>query len=502
MIINSINSFNQFKQIQNPFVCNFRINNSQTESKLSPLKKDTVSFSSSAKLSGENMLYAPNARACKQVYDNARPAAYYLEKVLNKYLEPINQNSKKNKPLITVTTRTKSPGSIRDKVASKFNKIVKNESEKFADAAVTEIFKYYSPQEGFTEEMAKIQAKILMDFLNSENKIPPYNNELFYLAKITKDLEDNNLIKFNSKNIDRLTVFSEMENELHNITSNKHCDKNGAYLDSTTISGTKHYANDIIGGRIILNDASKETVEKVFTALRQAAEDGVINITSIENNIPSTDKMKKGKKISDYEYISSRKLKNFANNTQSEYIENESKSGYLAIHVNLDLTSDILKSKKNEFNGYQGEIQIIDANIEDLKEIEDLCYKLKDNKNNIGKEYTTFKNHFKKYYKMPDVKEAFNKYTYDLYLNQREKSAKKNKKDINHFSTIDEMGYGDILPKELDYNLLKDIKGLCERSNKETDKDIKTIYNMESGFLTSDAPKRFMQTIFNLGLSK
>ena len=161
----------------------------------------------------------------------------------------------------------------------------------------------------------------------------------------------------------------------------------------------------------------------------------------------------------------------------------------------------MLKSPKNKFNGYQGEIQIMDANIEDLKDVEDLCYKLKDNKNNIGPEYSMFKNHFKKFYKLPEVKEAFDKYTYDLYLSQRMKSLEKKKKDKVHFSTIEELGYGETLPAELDYNLLFDIKKLCERKNRNRIEE-KDIPKLGNNFYTDDAPKRFRQTIFAMGLSK
>ena len=94
-----------------------------------------------------------------------------------------------------------------------------------------------------------------------------------------------------------------------------------------------------------------------------------------------------------------------------------------------------------------------------LKEVEDLCYKIKDNKNAIHRGYQTFVDYFKKYYK-DDIKEAFDDYTYALYLAQRALGPEERKD--NSFPSIKELGFENRVPEELDFNKLKKIKDGCD----------------------------------------
>jgi len=474
MIINSINLFPKFslsRPVRSSAGSVFRAGS------LAPLKQDTVSFSGEAKLTGENMQYAPPVKMCSQLHNNAYPAAYDLASVLKEYLDKnfntnidlnsvLNFDSKPNHTVrntfnnndaVTLKVRIKEPDSIREKTVSKFGKIARNELNNFCKAAVSEICNFYTLKPGYSKEMAVIDAETLLDTASRHWKNPPFDNEGIFLSDIISDFEVRRLIKLKEGSHLPEKAFDQMTQNLSKLSSSEHCSMPGAYIDPASSAGVKHYANDIIGARIVLNDTNPKTAQKVINALKQAVIDGRINITSVENNIPDPKKLPEGETLSSYEYLPQRKIKSLADAANAEYITNISKSGYMAIHVNLDLTKDKFASKKNEFNGYQGEIQIIGADVETLKDVEDLCYKLKDDKNAFKEKYKPFKEHFRKYYKGKKVQEAFNSYTYDLYLAQRGLPPG----EYESFPSIKRLGYSGAVPEELDYNVLRNIKRKC-----------------------------------------
>ena len=209
-----------------------------------------------------------------------------------------------------------------------------------------------------------------------------------------------------------------------------------------------------------MKESGPEYTAVVIEALKKAAEEGELKITSIENNLPDPRKLPKGKKLSDYIYATERQLLSLAKAANAPLIKNKSKSGYLAIHINVDLSSPLFNSYNGVYNGYSGEIQIIGSDVLQLKEIEDLCYKLKDNKNAIHIAYKPFKEHFQKYYK-DDVKQAFDNYTYALYLAQR--ALPPGTKTQTRFPSIQELGFEGKVPPELDFNILKQIKLPCDK---------------------------------------
>ena len=202
----------------------------------------------------------------------------------------------------------------------------------------------------------------------------------------------------------------------------------------------------------------------IINALKSAVEDKKLKITSIENNIPDSDNLPNGKQISDYLYATDAQLRSLAKAAGAELIKNKSKTGYLAIHINVDLSDDAFNRNNGVFNGYCGEIQIIGADVERLKDIEDLCYKLKDNKNAIHIAYKPFKDHFLRYYN-DSTKDAFDDYTYESYLYQRAISKKQKRNSV--FPSLSELGFEKKLPPELDFNYLRRIKIECDKKYKE-----------------------------------
>jgi len=458
MRINSINIFSNFVQSYKRPDINFNPNFSN--SILSPLKQDTVSFSGSAVLEGRNMAYAPSLQTCTAVRNNAKPAAIYLDKKLHEYLDSINDGCGADNQLIRIKTRIKSAGSIMEKTISKFSKTASKEQSNFCKAAISEILNYFELKDGISRETAESAAETVVEDSVSYRKIIPYGREKFFLNEIITELEGWDIIQYrNFSNKTRKKAAEEMAYNLKMQKPEGYFDNASIYNDPASVLGIKHYANDIIGARIILND-SKAAAQKVIDALKKAAEDGVLNITSIENYIPDAKKLPEGEKISDYEYLPARKIRNAAKAVNADYIVQASKSGYIAIHINLDLSGTRFESQKNERNGYQGEIQIIGRNVEELKDVEDLCYKLKDEKSAFPKKYKPFKDYFNKYFKEQEVKDAFNEYTYKLYLAQRKKARTK-KNGAFVFPTLKEMGFDKKLPPELDFNNLLKKKQEC-----------------------------------------
>ncbi len=456
MLIN-INKFNLFNHVA--------ANNRQPVSRypnLGPLPKDTVSFSGRGKLLSENMVDAPTERTCKQAEINAEPARYYLELVLDKYVKPLKQinsdSDSKKFPVLEYTTRTKKSTSIREKVISKYSKIYSMEANEFASRVVSELLKYFKLKNGITREQILLEAKKCL-----AKAVPPREFSSYYFYSIVSELEKKNRLTFSDYSDEKKKqIFSKIADSLEDIPKSPHCE-GSVYIQPTSINGVKHYANDIIGARITMKESDPKYTGFVLAALKQAVTDGVLKITSIENNLPDPKKLPDGTNISDYAYANDSQLRPLAKAADAELIRNKSQSGYMAIHINVDLSNPIFSCYNGVFDGYSGEIQIIGSDVEQLKDVEDLCYKLKDDKNAIRAEYKPFKTHFKTYYN-DETKDAFEAYTYALYLAQRR--IPPHTKREKTFLTIEDLGFGGLVPKELDFNLLKTLKEKCERNAK------------------------------------
>ena len=424
---------------------------------LAPLSKDTVSFGARAMLMGANMSDAPTMRDCYQVSLNAEPTKLFLEKLLDKYLSRFvkeDENDKSvNKPILTYYARVKSPTSIREKVVSKYNKIASQDAEKFCTESIDALMEHFPLKKGVSRKKLIDESKKL--FSNTQLKFAPYGNVALSFSKIINMIDDMKAMDFSSKE-EFLAVCTQI---INSFESDEDSDKENVYINPQSISGIKHYANDVVGARIVLADSKNQDTAKILSALKKAVENGEIKITSVESNLPDPKKLPEGMSVSDYEYASHETLRRFADETNSKLEEHKSKTGYLAIHLNIEFTAPELSYYKDKFKGYSGEIQIIGRDVLQLKEVEDLCYKIKDNKNAIHRGYQTFVDYFKKYYK-DDIKEAFDDYTYALYLAQRALGPEERKD--NSFPSIKELGFENRVPEELDFNKLKKIKDGCD----------------------------------------
>ena len=437
---------------------------------LAPLSKDTVSFSSSAKLIAEHMNCAPTWSICSNLALTAEPARYYLETVLNKYIgkyiDKTDEKSTKKFPVLDCTSRVKSPTSIREKVVSKYSKLYSSSAKMFVNDVYDELAKSFTPSREYSRNDVINDVLQYVSGVDATGLTLAYNNVPLYFGVALTHIKNNQYFDFSSVNEEKQdAIFTDIINRLESKN-------NSIYADYTTQSkeGVKHYANDIVGARIILRDSDPVNTGKVIDALKEAVANKELKIISIDNNIPDPEKLPYAKSLSSYAYATDAQLNSLANEAGIKADPIPSKSGYLAIHIDVDL-SDYKFSKINRsFDGYQGEIQIIGRDVAQLKEIEDLCYKLKDNKNAIKSEYLPFKTHFQKYY-TNENKKAFNDYTYALYLAQR--SVEYSPKH-NTFPTLQLLGFDDLLPPELDFNYLKAIKDKCDaqaKSNEESEQE-------------------------------
>ena len=422
-------------------------------SNLAPLEKDTVSFSGRGTLIAASMADAPPEVTCRKVEENAEPA-------ISPFTQINSEANAKTFPILKYSTRTKESHSIREKVVSRYTKKYTAEVDKFSGIVVDELLKNFAPNPGVDRNMLIEDAKRVVEYSHQGRKTPPFSNAAFYFSEIIDDFTKLKKIDFEAvdKEVQK-NIFTDIINSLSDDEETAVLNGIGTY-DPATVKGVKYYANDIVGARIIMKESGPEYTAVVIDALKKAVEEEDLKITSIENNLPDPKKLPKGKKLSDYAYATDRQLDSLAKAANAPLIENKSKSGYLAIHINVDLSSPLFNSYSGVYNGYSGEIQIIGSDVLQLKEIEDLCYKLKDNKNAIHIAYKPFKEHFQKYYK-DDVKQAFDNYTYALYLVQR--ALPPGNKVQTQFPSIQELGFEGKVPPELDFNILKQIKESCDR---------------------------------------
>ena len=444
---------------------NNNYNSKPVYSNLAPLARDTVSFSSRAKFVSSDIADAPTLSSCIDVKENAKVAESILKSIFSRYINPLVDYNKTNNtqkyPVADSSTRIKTPRSILEKVVSKHSRLREKESIHFSKTIANAIYNKY-PELNSDMSKQMLSAKVLgivRDNNNWTSSKSPYEAANEHLSTIIPMLEKNNFFK------NRALSESESQELKESISKSIHDNTPSvgtARIKPDCIYGIKHYANDIVGGRIILSEPNPKYVQNVIDQLYEAVKSNDIKVISIENHVPNPNMLPKGKNISDYEYATDSQLKKFANDCGCEYIRNLSVSGYCGIHINAEFPQITARNGfDNKYCGYKAEIQIIGKDVAELKDVEDLCYKLKDNKYSISKKYDKFKKYFLKYYnKSDDIKKAFDEYTYAAYLAQR--SLPYNVNVTNKFPTIKELGFEGRVPKELDFNKLFRLKNQCD----------------------------------------
>lgn len=453
-------------------LCNFSINNLSLRPKtnvqtnsypnLKPIECDTVSFSGRKTLIAEDMSIAPAVKSCTAVEKHAAPAKYYLERILaeyvGEYVDTTDSLPSEDYPILTCESRIKSPRSIREKVVSKFSASHAKMASNFTNKVFEELSRYYDVNEEADVEATIAEVQNNINCHDKRGAFMPHINPLLYYTIIQQCFEEAKIFNYSSVDETRqIEIDTEIANNLSEFV------KSQKSLPLThTNEGIKEIVSDIVGARIILREANPKYTKKVFDGIKRAVEDGKLEITSIENNIPDPDKLDENDNISNYIYATDSTLNSLKTVSGAPLYTNKSKTGYTAVHINVDFSDCDFAKQNSKFAGYRGEIQIIGEEVAQLKEIEDLCYKLKDNKKAIKAEYKPFKKHFQKYY-VGDVVQHFDDYTYKAYLEQRAFNKKQDKKD---FPSIKQLGFTGKVPEELDFNNLARIKRECDAVKK------------------------------------
>ena len=214
---------------------------------------------------------------------------------------------------------------------------------------------------------------------------------------------------------------------------------------------TKKVLTDIVGARIIMKDSSTASVDNVIKRLAEAERDNKLKIIEIENYRPEPEVDDEGNIIKSYDYSSPnalRKLKKVIeqSGTMISKKDEDIPTGYMAIHLLTKLP-----------NGFTGEIQILGTDIADLKEVEDLCYKVKSGKS-IDKKYESIKKILKPLTNKDDLllRREFNKYTRNAYIYQREMPPDSSSETM--FLPIPKY-----LPQELDFNNIYKLMRECDK---------------------------------------
>ncbi len=432
-------------------------NGSVSYPNLKPLEKDTVSFSGRKTLIASDMSIAPSVSNCAKVNKDAEPARFYLNRILDEYIGPYVDTTDtldtRDYPVLACKVRVKSPLSIREKVVSKYSAAYSKMADDFAKKVYDELSRYYVPNPDCNVKAVLNEVKSCIEGHDSRGEFLAYSNPALNYHIALMVLQEANAFKFDALGHEKQSAIDTeiIKNIIQYVRVQE------PMQSTESAEGIKSYANDIVGARIVLREPDPNYTKKVFSALKAAVEAGKLKITSIENNIPDPDKLPEGDSVSDYIYAHDYTLQALRRVSGSELKTNKSKSGYMAVHINVDF-SDCDFAKNKRYSGYKGEIQILGREVEKLKEIEDLCYKLKDNKNAIKSEYKPFKTHFEKYY-TGDTKDVFDDYTYKMYLAQRRKPKSPKRKD---FPSPAQLGFKDKLPEQLDFNQLAKIKAECD----------------------------------------
>ncbi len=230
---------------------------------------------------------------------------------------------------------------------------------------------------------------------------------------------------------------------------------------------------DLAGMKIIMRDGSKEEVNKVIDSLVDYVKETGARIVEIENKRPLPVYNQYGEIAKSYDYAAPMylaKLQKVASKNvgkEIRYVDENTPTNYMAIHILTELP-----------NGITGELQIMGHDVAALKELEDMCYKIKNGKNlpkkyaSIEKYFTSLKPPVKPESGLEDaeyksalekfefVKDEHLKYTQEAYLVQRAKeprtySSRRKQKDT--FLEIPKY-----LPQELDFNNLHELKIKCD----------------------------------------
>lgn len=255
--------------------------------------------------------------------------------------------------------------------------------------------------------------------------------------------------------------------------------------------GIKENIRDVAGCRVVVKDAFGNTMDTIVDELCTLIREEEMIIEEIENHVS------KDKGVTPYfTETQLRKIKQAVNEVRRanslptiDIKETDFGTGYMALHLDVD-TTNIGRRKDNR--GFYTELQILGSDVAMLKDIEDLCYKLKDNKSikQNHPSFTPFEKFFQEAYTntedYPNIVEKYQEYTKKAYQAQRNRRPHGNsvtddtKNWAYSYPTIEECGLKGEIPPILDFNNLARLKRDCD--------DLMYVYNNPQQIL-DDAKK-------------
>ncbi len=209
--------------------------------------------------------------------------------------------------------------------------------------------------------------------------------------------------------------------------------------------------NDLIRGRVTLNTGHSNEGDQVVTRLIKAVKQGRLRVAEITSYRPEAPEERRK-----YEYVKTIKLrelfKTATENGQNPTFKAEEKdTGYFALHIIFLIE-----------NGYRAELQIMGKDVARLKEIEDICYKIKCNKR-VDPGFDPVVQAMKelKLRQNSALMDEYNRYTKEAYKYERLKaSGREVSKDSESFLKLPEDSE---IPHILDFN---EVAQIAERVKK------------------------------------
>ena len=243
----------------------------------------------------------------------------------------------------------------------------------------------------------------------------------------------------------------------------------------------KEKVRDIIGTRIVMRDSSKKSTQEIVDALCKTITEKKLVVTQIENiisDVPGDRSYFSREQLSQIKEAANKirvenglkELNEEGSKEDREYRIETRKSGYAALHIDFDLRN---VGRTIPERGYYGELQIIGADVEMLKEIEDFCYKLNDPGKEIKAGHFAYKP-FETFYRealsdenYPNSEEYFAEYTKKAFVIQRKRKTTSMVQDnpanwTYMYPTLKECGLEDKLSPNLDFNILARIRRDCD----------------------------------------
>ncbi len=217
------------------------------------------------------------------------------------------------------------------------------------------------------------------------------------------------------------------------------CEKT-ASLGLKNKNEVKEELGDIIGARLVLRDSTK--TDEILKKLIEGVKNNDIKIFEIESYRPEPK----------YAYLSRKQLDNLekvCNKMRTNGVtraETSIPSGYTAVHFSVYLNDD-----------FKGEIQLMGIDVEQVKEIEDMLYKLKNNKS-LAPKYKTIEEQLKELKTNKPLQRALTAYSKEQYIAAREREPYgiKSKKATKFLPAP---AY---IPPEYDFNTLYRMKTTCD----------------------------------------